>query len=405
MLAQHGACVPARPTGFIGLARAFSGEVAPGSPPKMRLDRRTGAPIRSDRIGYGSSAFEERHGWDEGVDLGGRPEPHIPVLLAEAVEALAVRPGGSYIDATFGAGSYSRAILGSQERTRLLAIDRDREAVAAAEPVLRAAEARLTLVEGRFGEIARIARENGFDKVDGVVFDIGVSSMQLDRAERGFSFRNDGPLDMRMSAEGTTAADLVSSLSRDELADLLRLYGEERHAGRVARAIVQAREQSPIRTTRELRRIVASALPPARDGIDPATRSFQALRIAVNDELGELLRGLAGATSLLAPGGRLVVVTFHSLEDRIVKRFLRDLTAARPTLSRHLPGEARQERTFAEIGGPIMPGSVELAANPRARSAKLRFGVRGEAAPPADLSALEALVALPDRGSRRERRR
>jgi 16S rRNA (cytosine1402-N4)-methyltransferase len=336
-------------------------------------------------------------------DLGGEPRPHIPVLLAEAMEALAIRPGGSYVDATFGGGSYSRAILASDATIRLLALDRDPEAVRAGAALVREAQGRLTLVEGRFGDIAGIAAENGFAKVDGVVLDIGVSSMQLDRAERGFSFRHDGPLDMRMGAGGRSAADIVAAASLDELADMLRFYGEERHAGRVARAIVAARQQAPIRTTRELRNVIAAALPAVRDGIDPATRTFQALRIAVNDELGELVRGLVGASSLLAPQGRLAVVTFHSLEDRIVKRFLRDLTGLQPALSRHLPGEARDERSFTSVGGPVQAGAAELAENPRARSAKLRFGMRGHAAPPSDISALTALAALPQRGSARRK--
>ncbi len=263
---------------------------------------------------------------------------------------------------------------------------------------------RLALVEGRFGEIAGIAREHGFATVDGVVLDVGVSSMQLDRAERGFSFRQDGPLDMRMSPDGPSAADLVASESLDTLADILRVYGEERHAGRISRAIVAAREEAPIRTTLALQRIVASAVPPSREMIDPATRAFQALRIAVNDELGELLRGLVGAASLLAPGGRLAVVTFHSLEDRIVKRFLQGKTAPEPALSRHLPGEAAPSRAFTRIAGPIGAGPAEIARNPRARSAKLRFGLRGSAPLAEDISALAALASLPQRGPARRRR-
>jgi 16S rRNA (cytosine1402-N4)-methyltransferase len=228
--------------------------------------------------------------------------------------------------------------------------------------------------------------------------------MQIDQPERGFSFRHDGPLDMRMSREGPTAAELVASLSVDELADRLRFFGEERHAGRVARAIVAARQKAPIRTTGELRRIVATAVPASRDGIDPATRSFQALRIAVNDELGELVRGLVGAASLLREGGRLVVVSFHSLEDRIVKRFLRDLTSARQPISRHLPTEAKGEHSFTLVGGPITASAAEIARNPRARSAKLRFGVRGSDPLPSDVSALSALAGLPERRPSRSRR-
>jgi 16S rRNA (cytosine1402-N4)-methyltransferase len=340
-----------------------------------------------------------------GNDLDGEAEHkgHVPVLLAEVMEALAITAGGTYIDATFGAGSYSQAIVSLHESTRVLALDRDREAIREGAALVARAAGRLTLVEGRFGDIARIATDHGFGRVDGVVFDIGVSSMQIDRPERGFSFRHDGPLDMRMSPEGPSAADLVASLSLDSLADILRFYGEERYAGRIARAIVAARQEAPIRTTRELRRIVASAVPASREGIDPATRSFQALRIAVNDELGELVRGLVGAASLIVPQGRLAVVTFHSLEDRIVKRFLRDKTAPQQAISRHLPTEAPAERSFTTIGGPITAGSAELARNPRARSAKLRWGVRGSAPLPSDISALSGLAALPERKSSRAR--
>jgi 16S rRNA (cytosine1402-N4)-methyltransferase len=331
-------------------------------------------------------------------------QSHVPVLLAEAIEALSIRPGGRYIDATFGAGSYSAAILSTEPGTRVLALDRDREAVRAGAGLVARFEGRLTLVEGRFGDLAEIAPGQGYGGVDGVVFDIGVSSMQLDRPERGFSFRHEGPLDMRMSPAGASAADLVATLSVDELADILRFYGEEKHAGRVARAIVAGRQERPIRTTRELRSILAAAVPAARDGIDPATRSFQALRIAVNDELGELVRGLMGAASLLRPGGRLAVVTFHSLEDRIVKRFLRDLTGTQQPLSRHLPAQAPHARGFTSVGGPVAPGSTELARNPRARSAKLRFGTRGEARLPSDISALLTLASLPQRKPSRSRR-
>ncbi|MFI5013854.1 MAG: 16S rRNA (cytosine(1402)-N(4))-methyltransferase RsmH [Hyphomicrobiales bacterium] len=337
-----------------------------------------------------------------GKDLGAEAKHplHVPVLLAEVMEALAVRAGGIYIDATFGAGSYSRAILSANDDTRVLALDRDPEAVRAGAALATEASGRLTLVESRFGDIADTARDLGFEGVDGVVFDIGVSSMQIDRAERGFSFRHDGPLDMRMSRDGPSAADLVASESAGSLAGMLRFFGEERHAGRIARAIVAARDEAPIRSTRELQRIIASAVPPSRDGIDPATRSFQALRIAVNDELGELVRGLIGASSLLAPRGRLAVVTFHSLEDRIVKRFLQGKTGRELAVSRHLPTEVRTTRGFAAIGGPITASAAELARNPRARSAKLRWGIRGSGPLPADFSALAGLAAPPERRSR-----
>ena len=301
---------------------------------------------------------------------------HVPVLLPEVMEALEAGEGGTYIDATFGAGGYSHALLLASSSTRVLALDRDPEAIHEGQALVEQAAGRLTLVQARFGEIARVARQLGFDNVDGIVFDIGVSSMQIDRPERGFSFRHDGPLDMRMSGEGPSAADLIATSSIEELADLLRLFGEERHAGRIARAIVKSRAEAPITTTRELRRIVASGAPSARDGIDPATRTFQALRIAVNNELEELVGGLVGATSLLKPGGRLAVVTFHSLEDRIVKRFLQGNTGREQPISRHLPTERFSQRAFAPIFGPITPGETELAYNPRARSAKLRWGSR-----------------------------
>jgi 16S rRNA (cytosine1402-N4)-methyltransferase len=315
-----------------------------------------------------------------GEELGAEADHpfHLPVLLPEVMEALEAERRGSYIDATFGAGGYSRALLSANSATRVLGLDRDPEAIREGQALVAHAAGRLTLVQARFGETARVAREHGFEGADGVVFDIGVSSMQIDRPERGFSFRHDGPLDMRMSREGPSAADLVATSSAASLADLLRLFGEERHAGRIARAIVAAREAAPIRTTRELRRIIAAAVPQPRDGIDPATRSFQALRIAVNNELDELLRGLVDAASVLKPGGRLAVVTFHSLEDRIAKRFFQGNTGREQPISRHLPTAARAFRAFAPIHGPITPAEAELARNPRARSAKLRFGTRGE---------------------------
>jgi 16S rRNA (cytosine1402-N4)-methyltransferase len=341
-----------------------------------------------------------------GKEMGGEADHprHIPVLLAEVMEALAIGAGGRYIDATFGAGGYSRAMLRANETTRVLAIDRDPDAVRAGEALVDEAARRLSLVQRRFGEIASVARELGFGEVDGVVFDIGVSSMQIDTPERGFSFRQDGPLDMRMSRAGPSAADIVATMSADALADVLRFYGEERHAGRIARAIVAARQEAPIRTTSELRRIIASAVRPARDGIDPATRTFQALRIAVNDELNELVRGLVDAASVLAPGGRLVVVSFHSLEDRIVKRFLQGKTAPGLAVSRHLPTQPRPTQAFAPIGGPIAPSEAEVARNPRARSAKLRWGVRRGSPLPPDILRLVELAALPRRGAPRRRR-
>jgi len=342
--------------------------------------------------------------WSNGLSDEQANYGHVPVLLDEAMAALGVKEGGDrYIDATFGAGGYTRAILAVNKSTRILALDRDPAAVRGGASLVVQAQGRLTLVQARFGEVADIAREFGFDAVDGVVFDIGVSSMQLEAA-RGFSFRQDGPLDMRMSPQGMTAADIVNSQSAEAIADILRRFGEERFAARIARAIVAARHEAPIQTTKELQRIVAGAVPVPREGIDPATRSFQALRIAVNDELGELVRGLSGAASLLRPGGRLVVVTFHSLEDRIVKRFLQGRTMRTSAVSRHLPTVLPEARVFEAIGGPITATPAETAGNPRARSAKLRFGLRGGDPLTSDLSALLELATLPASRQARGRR-
>ncbi|MEM1345514.1 MAG: 16S rRNA (cytosine(1402)-N(4))-methyltransferase RsmH [Pseudomonadota bacterium] len=246
--------------------------------------------------------------------------PHIPVLLDAVIEALAPVAGGVFIDATFGAGGYTRALLDAGA-ARVVALDRDPEAIAAGR-VLAEAEPRLRLVETEFAALETAAEAEGAAPADGVVLDVGVSSMQLDQAERGFSFRHDGPLDMRMGGTGPSATDLVNGASEGALADILHHYGEERAARRIARAIVRARSESPITRTARLAEVVSACLPPARPGqVHPATRSFQALRIAVNDELGQLAAALSGAERLLAEGGRLAVVSFHSLEDRVVKRF------------------------------------------------------------------------------------
>lgn len=299
---------------------------------------------------------------------------HIPVLLAEAVAALAPRGGGVYCDGTFGGGGYARAILGAADCT-LWALDRDPDAIARGAALAAEFPGRLHLVEGRFGEMLDLLSVRGVASLDGVVLDIGVSSFQIDQAARGFSFRADGPLDMRMGRDGPTAADLVATLPERELADTLRELGEERHARRIARAIVAARAIAPITTTGALAEIVRRNVPRDPSGLDGATRSFQALRIRVNDELGEIERALAAAAALLAPGGRLVVVSFHSLEDRIVKRFMADASGRGPGVSRHDPAG------FAERGAArfrlltkraTVPGAAEVAANPRARSAKLR---------------------------------
>ncbi len=308
---------------------------------------------------------------------------HIPVLLAQVLESLAPRSGGRYIDATFGAGGYTRAILAAAD-CRILAIERDPEAFEAGRALLATAAGRLILARNDFGRMEQEAAAAGFADVDGVVFDVGVSSMQLDDPARGFSFLHDGPLDMRMRREGPSAATLVNEAEEEELADILYNLGEERRSRAIARAIVRQREQAPITTTKALADIVERTLGRAR-GSDkhPATRTFQALRIHVNDELGELARGLAAAERLLRPDGRLVVVTFHSLEDRIVKRFLQARSGKEASGSRHLPPvDSFRKASFRILNPrPLTPDERELAANPRARSAKLRAAERLEAPP------------------------
>ncbi|MBR0825915.1 16S rRNA (cytosine(1402)-N(4))-methyltransferase RsmH [Bradyrhizobium manausense] len=300
---------------------------------------------------------------------------HIPVLGREAVDHLAPRAGGVYVDATFGAGGYSRAIL-DIPGTRVIGIDRDRTAIAGGFDLVDRSEGRLTLVEDRFSNLAEICAAQGLDEVDGVVMDVGVSSMQLDQAGRGFSFRLDGPLDMRMGQSGPTAADVVATASEGDLADVIYLLGEERHSRKVARAIVAARKDAPITTTRALADIVARVVRAKPNEIHPATRTFQALRILVNEELDELESALAGAERMLRPGGRLVVVSFHSLEDRIVKNFL-NARAKTGGGSRHLPEVAQAAPSFQLLTRrPVIAGEEEVAHNPRARSAKLRAAER-----------------------------
>jgi 16S rRNA (cytosine1402-N4)-methyltransferase len=304
---------------------------------------------------------------------------HISVLGREAVEWLAPRAGGVYVDATFGAGGYSRAIL-DVPGTRVIGIDRDRTAIAGGFDLVDRSEGRLVLVQDRFSNLADVCAAQGVDAVDGVVMDVGVSSMQLDQAERGFSFRFDGPLDMRMGQEGPTAADVVAKASESELADIIYVYGEERNSRRIARAITAARKEAPIATTQALAELVARVVRAKPNEIHPATRTFQALRIFVNEELDELHEALSAAERVLKPGGRLVVVSFHSLEDRIVKNFLAERGKVSAG-SRHLP-ELAQAATSFEIltRRPVTPGEAEIAANPRARSAKLRAAERTAAA-------------------------
>ncbi|WP_442756916.1 16S rRNA (cytosine(1402)-N(4))-methyltransferase RsmH [Methylocystis sp. JAN1] len=328
----------------------------------------------------------------------GGPVRHTPVLLHEAVEALRPRDGGRYLDGTFGAGGYTRALLAVAD-TKVLALDRDPTAIAAGADLVSQARGRLTLVEARFSHLEDVARAQGFAPLDGAVFDIGVSSMQFDRIERGFSFRGDGPLDMRMEGRGVSAADIVNEADEETLADILYFYGEERASRRIARAIVHDRRLAPFVSTKPLAEMIARVAPGRPNDIHPATKSFQALRIAVNDELGELLDGLAAAERVLAEGGRLVVVTFHSLEDRIVKQFLSERCGRGETGSRRLPGEpAPPPMSFiCEGRQPIAPSRKETAENPRARSAKLRHATR-TAAPSFPLGdKLTRLARLPAR--------
>ena len=304
--------------------------------------------------------------------------PHQPVLLTEVVTALAPRDGAIYVDGTFGAGGYSRAILDAANCT-VFAIDRDPDAVNGAKPLLELYAGRLHILQGRFGDMADLLSREGISAVQGVTLDLGVSSMQLDQAARGFSFRFSGPLDMRMEQHGESAADLVNTLAEQPLADLIFTFGEEKKARRIAKAIIAARALAPITETQQLADIVRRAIGPTPGlRIDPATRTFQALRIAVNDELGEIDRGLAAAEQVLAPGGRLAVVSFHSLEDRRVKTFLRDRSATAPRGSRHLPDPHQKQTAHFRLISPggIAPGEAETDRNPRARSARLRVAER-----------------------------
>lgn len=307
---------------------------------------------------------------------------HIPVMLTEMLAALAPRDGGTYLDATFGGGGYARAILQAASCT-LWAIDRDPDAIARGAALASLHPGRLHLLHGAFADMLALMAEHGVNALDGIVFDLGVSSFQLDDAGRGFSFRSDGPLDMRMDRAGPTAADLVNRLPEAELADTLYELGEERASRRVARAIVSARALAPITTTGQLAAIIRAVLPPDKSGHHPATRSFQALRIRVNDELGQITRALDQAASLLAPGGRLVVVSFHSLEDRLIKRFMTAAAGRTPGPSRHDPAglRVREAPEFHLIEARAgRPGDAEIATNPRSRSARLRAMMRLPAA-------------------------
>jgi 16S rRNA (cytosine1402-N4)-methyltransferase len=306
------------------------------------------------------------------TSTGPQHAPHVPVLIDEVIAALAIQGGDTLVDGTFGAGGYTRAMLGAGAG-RVIGFDRDPDAIKAGQSLVP--DSRLTLINERFSQMDRALAERGIEQVDAIALDIGVSSMQLDRADRGFSFSADGPLDMRMSKSGLTAAEYLNAADEGEIARVLRDYGEEPRARAIARAIVAAR---PVERTAELAAIVrrAAGFRPGQKS-DPATRTFQAIRIHLNAELDELEDGLAAAERALRPGGRLAVVTFHSLEDRIVKRFFRERSGGTPAGSRHRPaiGDPR-EPTFERVAKPVSPAERELAANPRSRSARLRSGVR-----------------------------
>ena len=322
----------------------------------------------------------------------GGPARHIPVMLSEVLAALQPKDGDIIVDGTFGAGGYAKAILDAAD-CKLIAIDRDAEAFRLAGELAAQVPGRLIAMLGRYSEMEAIAGSEGFTSADGVTLDLGVSSMQLDQAERGFSFAKDGPLDMRMGPEGPTAADLVNTLGEAELADIIYVFGEERRSRAIAKAIVARRAEAPITRTGELADIVTGVLGRKRDQAKhPATRTFQALRLYLNAELDELAEGLCAAERLLKAGGRLVVVTFHSLEDRIAKRFFASRSSAGPKGSRHLPdvGDEEFAPSFQLINRrPLEPSNDEIRGNPRSRSARLRAGRRTEApAHPLDLAAL-----------------
>lgn len=325
-------------------------------------------------------------------EADGGPVRHIPVMLEEVLFGLSPASGKVILDGTFGAGGYTRAILA--RGAQVIALDRDPNAIAGGQALVAESEGRLTLVPTRFSALAEHAPADG---LDGVVLDIGVSSMQIDEAERGFSFQRNGPLDMRMSASGVSAADVVNRAKAGDLARIFGFLGEEKQAGRIARAIEKRRATEPFSTTRDLANLIESVNPrKTKDKIHPATRVFQALRIFVNDELGELARALFAAEQALKPGGRLVIVSFHSLEDRIVKRYLAD-RSGKASGSRHLPMVEEKPAVFEPVGKGMMSASKDEAeVNPRARSAKLRAAFRTAApARPADFSIFD----LPDLAS------
>ena len=337
-------------------------------------------------------------------DSAQHPPRHVPVLLAEAMACLAPQAGGVYVDATFGAGGYARAIL-QVPGTRLFAIDRDPHAIAAGQALAEEYPDRLVLLQGRFSGMEELLAAHGVERVDGVVMDLGVSSMQLEAPARGFSFLREGPLDMRMEAAGLSAAEVLNTFREEEIADILKTYGEERRARPIARAVVRRRKERPFRTTFDLVEVVEEVMGAPRPGRKhPATRTFQALRIFVNRELEEVARGLMAAERLLKPGGRLVVVSFHSLEDRIVKRFFAMRTGRGEAASRRLPHEPEPvEPSFVDLApGGIAPSAEEIARNPRARSARLRAGERTQAPAIGEMPPLPGLRADERSAGRRE---
>ena len=321
------------------------------------------------------------HGVKRASTING-PVRHVPVLLNQVLQSLQPQENEVYVDGTFGAGGYSRAIL-EAAGCQVIGIDRDPEAISGADDITKEFHDRLTLFQGRFGEMEGIVKSAGLEKVDGVVLDLGVSSMQLDEGERGFSFMRDGPLDMRMGRDGESAAELIARLDDKVLADIFWKLGEEKRSRAIARAIVKRREEKPIERTLDLANLIEQVLGrKPGDQKHPATRTFQALRLFINQELQQLVDGLHAAEKILKPGGRLVVVTFHSLEDRIVKRFLTHKTGRNSRPSRHLPGDGGENITpsFQNINRKAAkPTEGEVSDNPRARSAQLRAAIRQDA--------------------------
>ena len=335
-------------------------------------------------------------GRDTALGVAGGSALHIPVLARPAIGLLAARDGGVYVDGTFGAGGHTRLILESAH-CRVIGLDRDQDAIALGAGLVEAEGGRLVLIQSRFSELDDAVGSTGLGPVDGVLLDVGVSSMQLDQPDRGFSFRQDGPLDMRMSGEGPSAADVIAQASQRDLAAIIGTLGEERYAGAVARAVVAHRAEAPILTTAALADIVGRVVRSRPGEIHPATRTFQGLRIFVNDELRELLEALHAAERVLASGGRLVVISFHSLEDRIVKRFLTERSRV-PSVSRYQPVGSYAPRSFRLLTGKAVTADAEeVANNPRARSAKLRAAERTPEAPlPVDDSLLPRVPSMTD---------